>query len=88
LNNGLISNDLKNKTIEQKTQPYRPSETKPNRDQTMEIKIGTFNLFNLVAPGVRYYNKKPYSKKEFAKKSEWIGRQLQRMDADSLRCRF
>ena len=48
----------------------------------MEIKIGTFNLFNLVAPGVRYYNKKPYSKKEFAKKSEWIGRQLQRMDAD------
>ena len=48
----------------------------------MDIKIGTFNLLNLVKPGERYYNKKPYSEKEFAKKSRWIGRQLQRMDAD------
>ena len=48
----------------------------------MRIKIGTFNLLNLVEPGVRYYNKKPYRPDEFEEKTAWITRQLARMDAD------
>ncbi len=47
----------------------------------MDIKIGTFNLFNLVKPGERYYNKKPYSDQEFREKSAWIAGQLKRMGA-------
>ena len=48
----------------------------------MRIKVGTFNLLNLVQPGAPYYNKKPYRTEEFAEKSAWITRQLRRMDAD------
>jgi hypothetical protein len=46
------------------------------------FKIGSFNLFNLVLPEVKYYTKKKYTQEEFQKKKEWISLQLDKMDAD------
>jgi Endonuclease/Exonuclease/phosphatase family len=49
----------------------------------MTIKVGTFNVLNLARPGERYYpDEAPYSDAEFARKADWIGEQLRRMDAD------
>jgi endonuclease/exonuclease/phosphatase family metal-dependent hydrolase len=46
------------------------------------IRIGSFNVFNLVRPGVGYYSTKPYSSAEFSDKTMWIGRQLDDMEAE------
>lgn len=43
----------------------------------MRFEVTTFNLFNLVAPGARYYSEPPYSEAEFATKSKWIADRLQ-----------
>lgn len=48
----------------------------------MEIKIGSFNLFNLVSPGKKYYGRREYSQSDYNKKISWIGGQLRRMEAD------
>jgi len=48
----------------------------------MEIKIGSFNLFNLVSPGKKYYGRRVYSSSDYNKKVSWIGGQLRRMEAD------
>lgn len=48
----------------------------------MEIKIGSFNLFNLVSAGKKYYGRHVYSEADYNKKVSWIGGQLRRMDAD------
>lgn len=45
------------------------------------VKIGNFNLFNLVSPEVQYYRRK-YSRKDYQKKINWIGQQLDKMDVD------
>jgi hypothetical protein len=45
------------------------------------FKVGTFNLYNLILPNVVYYGDRSYSPELFAKKQEWIGRQLVCMDS-------
>ncbi len=45
----------------------------------MRIKIGNFNLFNLVKPNVHYYGSRKYSHTDYGKKCEWIGHQLDKM---------
>ncbi|MCA9080168.1 MAG: endonuclease/exonuclease/phosphatase family protein [Planctomycetaceae bacterium] len=46
-------------------------------------RVGTFNVLNLVSAGVPYYEAgSEYSAEEFSAKTEWIGRQLDRMQAD------
>lgn len=47
----------------------------------MQLKIGSFNVYNLVRAGEPYYHKPPYSASEFGQKADWIAGQLQRMDA-------
>jgi len=47
----------------------------------MRIKIGSFNVFNLVRSGEPYYNKPPYTDGEFSRKADWIAGQLKRMEA-------
>lgn len=46
------------------------------------IKIATFNLFNLVKPETHYYGNRKYSKSEYDKKIEWIAYQLKQINAD------
>ena len=46
------------------------------------FKVGTFNLYNLVLPEVTYYGRNKYSTEVYAQKKGWIGRQLERMNAD------
>lgn len=43
--------------------------------------LGTFNLLNLVLPGVRYYDRQ-YAPDIYAQKCAWIGQQLDYMQAD------
>jgi endonuclease/exonuclease/phosphatase family metal-dependent hydrolase len=45
-------------------------------------RLGTFNVYNLVNPGVTYYGNKRYSDNTFARKVEWLAGQLDQMDAD------
>jgi endonuclease/exonuclease/phosphatase family metal-dependent hydrolase len=45
-------------------------------------RLGTFNVYNLVNPGVTYYGSKSYSDKTFARKVVWLAGQLDQMDAD------
>ena len=47
-----------------------------------KLRLGTFNLYNLVSPGVPYYASDPYSTAEYAAKTAWIGNQLDHMAAD------
>ncbi len=46
----------------------------------MNLKIGTFNLYNLVLPNTNYYDKRSYSLSDYNKKVEWIAHQLRDMD--------
>lgn len=46
------------------------------------LKIGTFNLFNLVLPNETYYGKKVYNQEDFDKKKAWILTQFDKLDAD------
>ncbi len=47
------------------------------------FRIGTFNVFNLVLPGLDYYRPATaYAEDEFHDKTDWIGRQLDEMQAD------
>jgi endonuclease/exonuclease/phosphatase family metal-dependent hydrolase len=45
------------------------------------VKLGTFNAYNLVLPGVVYYSNRQYSQEAYEKKVAWIAEQLRRMDA-------
>ncbi|MBD3314591.1 MAG: endonuclease/exonuclease/phosphatase family protein [Chitinivibrionales bacterium] len=45
------------------------------------LKIGSFNLYNLVLPGHTYYGTRVYSENTYRKKIEWIRTQTQKMDA-------
>ncbi|MCK5535207.1 MAG: hypothetical protein KAI79_00195 [Bacteroidales bacterium] len=46
----------------------------------MNIKVGTFNLYNLVLPNTKYYGKRQYSLNDYNKKTDWIANQLINMD--------
>lgn len=46
------------------------------------IRVGSFNVFNLVRQGTSYYSRPPYSPSEFSEKTMWIGRQLDDMEAE------
>ncbi|ODS33362.1 MAG: Endonuclease/Exonuclease/phosphatase family protein [Candidatus Scalindua rubra] len=46
------------------------------------FKVGSFNLYNLVLPEVKYYGRKKYTKKVYEKKKTWIAQKLDLMDAD------
>ena len=47
------------------------------------IRVGSFNAFNLVKMGIDYYKSgTAYLPEEFGEKTKWIGRQLDEMEAD------
>jgi predicted extracellular nuclease len=46
------------------------------------LKVGTFNLLNLVSPGFTFYGRESYDKDTYQKKIGWIGNQIDQMDAD------
>jgi Endonuclease/Exonuclease/phosphatase family len=46
------------------------------------FRVGTFNVYNLIQPNQTYYGNKKYSEADYAKKTTWIGGQLERMRAD------
>lgn len=46
------------------------------------FKVATFNLYNLVLPGVLYYGQRDYSELDYQKKLEWIAGRLRELDAD------
>ncbi|RDU24660.1 endonuclease/exonuclease/phosphatase family protein [Anaerosacchariphilus polymeriproducens] len=45
------------------------------------LKVGSFNLYNLVLPNHTYYDNNSYSDIDYKKKLEWIRSQVQTMDA-------
>lgn len=47
-----------------------------------QLRIGTFNLYNLVLPNNKYYGKREYSLGKYKKKARWINDQLKKMKAD------
>jgi predicted extracellular nuclease len=49
-----------------------------------QLKIATFNLRNLVLPGVVFYDNEKYSKAAYRAKLSWIAHQLEQLDADIL----
>lgn len=51
-------------------------------NQIHSFKVGTFNLLNLVLPKTPYYGDKEYTEATYRRKTEWIGAQLDRMQAD------
>lgn len=46
------------------------------------LKVGTFNLLNLVSQGLPYYEREGYDKDTYEKKINWIARQIDRMEVD------
>ena len=48
-----------------------------------DVRIGSFNVYNLVKPGVDFYRPgTAYSDEEFGEKTAWIGRLLDEMEVD------
>jgi len=48
----------------------------------MNFRVASFNLLNLVRPGVRYYDLPPHSEDEHENKIKWIAQTLDRSQAD------
>lgn len=46
------------------------------------FKVATFNVLNLILPNVVYYERNKYTPEVYAKKKDWIARQLNQMGAD------
>jgi len=46
------------------------------------LKVGSFNLLNLVSPGITYYGRESYNKDTYEKKVNWIANQIDQMGAD------
>jgi uncharacterized protein YegP (UPF0339 family)/endonuclease/exonuclease/phosphatase family metal-dependent hydrolase len=46
------------------------------------FKVATFNVRNLISPGVTYYRRNRYSEAAYNQKLDWLADQLYRMDAD------
>lgn len=51
-------------------------------DERERVRIGTFNLFNLVSPDVRFYGGLVYEPALYQQKVDWIARQLDDMRPD------
>lgn len=47
-----------------------------------QLRVGTFNLFNLALPNTNYYSNREYSLGKYKKKARWINEQLRKMQAD------
>jgi hypothetical protein len=47
-----------------------------------QLKVGTFNLYNLALPNVVYYGDRVYSPELYARKLDWTAHQLTCMNAD------
>jgi endonuclease/exonuclease/phosphatase family metal-dependent hydrolase len=50
--------------------------------QPRTLRVGTFNLFNLIRPRVKYYGNRTLSQPNYDKKIPWIGAMLRAMDSD------
>jgi len=48
----------------------------------MNFRVASFNVLNLVRPGVRYYDLPPHTEDEHEKKLKWIAQTLDRSQAD------
>ncbi len=48
----------------------------------MNFRVASFNVLNLVRPGVRYYDLRPHSDEEHEQKIKWIAQTLDRSQAD------
>lgn len=48
----------------------------------MNFRVASFNLLNLVRPGVRYYDLPPHTEEEHEQKIKWIAQTLDRSEAD------
>ncbi|MFK7817064.1 MAG: endonuclease/exonuclease/phosphatase family protein, partial [Gammaproteobacteria bacterium] len=48
----------------------------------MNFRVASFNLLNLVRPGVRYYDLPPHTEDEHERKIKWIAQTLDRSQAD------
>ncbi len=53
-------------------------------DRNRILRIGTFNLFNLVLPEQKYYGKRKYSQQDYDKKKQWVLEQFDKLNADIL----
>jgi endonuclease/exonuclease/phosphatase family metal-dependent hydrolase len=61
------------------------SPTKPAAGNGSTLMLGTMNLLNLARVGRRFYaNQDPYDDAEYLRKTGWLGRQVQRLNADLL----
>ena len=49
---------------------------------TKRIDVATFNTYNLVLPGVTYYETRKYSKAQYVAKKTWIKHQIEQMHPD------
>lgn len=47
-----------------------------------DLKVGTFNLLNLVSQGLPYYEREGYDKDTYEKKINWIAKQIDKMEVD------
>lgn len=56
----------------------KPQENKPKK---IKLRVGQFNVLNLVRAGVKFYGNNSYSEDVVNKKVRWIAHQLQNMDA-------
>jgi hypothetical protein len=50
-------------------------------EDAMQLKVGTFNVLNLVLAGRPFYAERPYDEAELEAKLDWIAGQLRRMNA-------
>ena len=53
-----------------------------NPTHSKTVKVGTFNLYNLVLPEVTYYETRQYNLETYNRKTAWISHQLEMMEAD------
>jgi hypothetical protein len=57
--------------------------TSPPPVQWATLTLATCNTLNLALPARRFYdNQAPYSAEEYARKTSWLGTQIQRLNAD------
>jgi endonuclease/exonuclease/phosphatase family metal-dependent hydrolase len=52
-----------------------------NKPKKIKLRVGQFNVLNLVRAGVKFYGNNSYSEEVVNKKIRWIAHQLQSMDA-------
>ena len=48
----------------------------------MNFRVASFNVLNLVRPGIRYYEQRPFSEEEHEDKLDWIAQIIKKADPD------